>query len=363
MVPAVIVDKISKPALQLALVAAVVAAGLGTTALALAWTLPVALGSVAAFASLAGLIRRMDRSERRRAIPTAPWPVDRFWRFAAPRGLAGVFQVVVLWLDTLLLGLMRSSREAGIYTASSRFLLVGAFVLTAMNQAVAPQIGALLAAREMGRVQTVYQSAAWWIIAATWPVYLTVVIFAPVVLKVFGSGFQQGAPILVILGTAAMVGAATGSVDWVLLMGGKSRWNLLNTAVALAANVGLNLLLIPRYGMVGAASAWAVSIVLSNVLPMIEVWLLMGLSPFGRGFPVVVGASTACFGGLGLLARLLFGLSPASLLIFLVTGSAAYVTLIIRFRAVLHVGFLVDAIRHRAQPAAAVAAPIDPPFG
>jgi O-antigen/teichoic acid export membrane protein len=363
MVPAVVVDKISKPTLQLALVAAAVAAGFGTTALALAWTLPVALGLVAAFASLAGLIRRMERSERHSAISPPPSPVDRFWRFAAPRGFAGVFQVVVLWLDTLLLGVLRSSREAGIYTASSRYLLIGAFVLTAVNQAAAPQIGALLAAREMRRAETVFQSATWWTIAATWPIFLTVVIFAPVVLKVFGSGFEQGVPVLVILGTAAMVGAATGSVDWVLLMGGKSRWNLLNTAVALVANVGLNLLLIPRFGMVGAASAWAVSVVLNNVLPMIEVWLLMHLSPFGKGFLVVVGASTACFGGLGLLVRLLFGLSPASLLIFLVPASAAYVALIFRFRSVLQVGVLVDAIiRHRMRPAEDVA-PIDPLSG
>ncbi len=364
MVPNVMVDKIGMPALQLAFVTAAVAAGLGTVALALAWTLPVALGLIAAIACLARLIHRMDRSEGRGDQSAASSPIDRFWRFAAPRGLAGVFQVMVLWLDTLLLGILRSPREAGIYTASSRYLLVGAFILTAVNQAVAPQIGALLAAREKGRAQTVFQTAASWIIAGTWPIYLTVVIFAPVVLKVFGSGFEQGGPVLMILGMAAMVGAATGPVDWVLLMGGKSRWNLLNTAVALVANVGLNLLLIPRYGMIGAATAWAVSIVLNNILPLIEVWLLMKLSPFGRGFPVVVGASAACFGGFGLVMRLLFGPSPASLLAFLVAASAAYVTLIVRFRDVLQAGFLVDAIvRRRDRPEADGPAAIDPPSG
>jgi O-antigen/teichoic acid export membrane protein len=364
MVPAVAVDKITKPSLQLSLVAAAVGAGLGMTALAVAWTLPVALGSVAAFAVLATLIRRLDRSERRHTIPQMTSQADSFWRFAAPRGLAGVFQVTVLWLDTILLGLLRSSREAAIYSASSRYLLVGVFVLTAVNQALAPQIGALLSASETKRAETVYQRAAWWIIAATWPIYLTLVIFAPVVLRVFGSEYEQGASVLVILGTAALVGAATGSVDWVLLMGGKSKWNLLNTAVALVANIALNLLLIPAYGMVGAAIAWAVSIMLMNILPMIEVRLLMGLSPFGRGFLLVVGASTACFGGLGLLARLVFGLSPSTLLIFLVVASAAYVTLIVRFRDVLQIGFLVDAvIRPRAGPRQTIDTPIDTPSG
>jgi len=343
MVPAVEVDRIGKPLLQLALVVGVVAAGFGTTALALAWTIPVAIGCAAAFVWLTVLLRRLDRSMGSLTHDGRSL-AEPFWRFAAPRGLASVFQVMVLWLDTLLLGILRSPSEAGIYSASSRYLLIGAFFLTAINQALAPQVGALLAANERRRAQSVYQSATWWIVAATWPIYLTIVIFAPLALKVFGAGFEQGAPVLVILGMAALVATATGSVDWVLLMGGKSTWNLMNTAIALVANVALNLLLIPHYGMVGAATAWAVSIILNNVLPTIEVRLLMGLSPFGRGFPIVVGSSLVCFGVVGAGIRLLLGPSLAALGIYVVLATVPYLMLMRRFRDMLHMRFLVQAI-------------------
>ena len=61
-----------------------------------------------------------------------------------------------------------------------------------------------------------------------------------------------------ILGGAMLVATAVGPVDIVLLMSGKSLWNLLNTAVAVTANIVLNLLLIPHLGITGAAIAWAV---------------------------------------------------------------------------------------------------------
>mgnify|MGYP000290591202 CR=1 FL=1 len=52
----------------------------------------------------------------------------------------------------------------------------------------------------------------------------------------------------------------------VLLLGGKSTWVLIDKVVVLVVNVGLNLVLIPRFGILGAAMAWAVSIVVDNVI-------------------------------------------------------------------------------------------------
>ena len=87
----------------------------------------------------------------------------------------------------------------------------------------------------------------------------------------------------------------------VLLMGGGSGWNLLVTGASLTSNVVLNLLLIPRYGMNGAAVAYAISIVFDNVATALLVWRLFGLHPFGRGYWLAVAGGTACYGGVGLV--------------------------------------------------------------
>ncbi|HEV3397924.1 MAG TPA: polysaccharide biosynthesis C-terminal domain-containing protein, partial [Actinomycetes bacterium] len=66
-------------------------------------------------------------------------------------------------------------------------------------------------------------------------------------------------------------------------MGGRSAWNLANTVLALGANLALNFALTPRWGLAGAAVAFAAGILLNNLLPLVQVWRSMGLHPFGPG--------------------------------------------------------------------------------
>jgi O-antigen/teichoic acid export membrane protein len=353
--PSVIVDKIAKPLGWCGLSLAAIAAGLGSGAIALSYGLPIGLSFLAAMSWLLVLERRTEHhaygTERQVSSPKALF--GEFWRFAAPRGLAGVFQVAILWLDTLLIGAMRSAGEAAVYTASSRYIVVGQAILQAITQAIAPQISALLAAKEHDRAETVYQAATTWLMVLSWPIYLAMMVFAPVLLKVFGDGFQGGRPVVVILSAAMLVSMACGPVDVVLLMGGRSWWSAANTVIALILNVVLNLLLIPRYGITGSAIAWNVSIVVRNLLPLIQVQRFLGLSPFGTGAGTAAVLSIVVFGGIGLAARLVLGATFSALVIYAVLATAVYVALCWRLRATLQLDVLVATLRRRVpQPAA-----------
>ena len=69
----------------------------------------------------------------------------------------------------------------------------------------------------------------------------------------------------------------------------------------------LNLILILGYGMTGAAVAWSASILLNNLLPLVQVWRLIGLHPFGPRSIAVASSSVVCIGGVGLIAGNVFG--------------------------------------------------------
>ena len=84
-----------------------------------------------------------------------------------------------------------------------------------------------------------------------------------------------------------LVATAIGPVDIVLLMGGRSMWNLFNVVVALGAQPGAELPAHPAIGIAGAACAWAASILFNNIAPLAEIRAFLKLHPFGRGFPVV----------------------------------------------------------------------------
>src|SRR5690606_19822838 len=127
-----------------------------------------------------------------------------------------------------------------------------------------------------------------------------------------------------ILSVTMLAATSCGLVDVVLMMSGRSMVSLLNTVTALVINVGLDLLLIPRWDLTGAAIAWAAAIVANNVLPLVQVWTTMGFHPFTRRTIVVVIGSTTAILGPGLVALGLLGPGKASLLVGGGLGLLAY---------------------------------------
>jgi O-antigen/teichoic acid export membrane protein len=347
MLPAVVIDKIGKPLLQVILLFMTVSLGWGAIALAASWTIPIVIALAAALTWLV-LAGRHDPSDPATSTPRAAREIFfAFWRFSLPRGIAATFQVLILWLDTLLIGILASAHAAGVYTASTRYVLLGTFAGVAIAQAVAPQLASMFASDRRDRARALFGTATTWGIAATWPLFLTLAIYSRTVLLVFGARFEEGAGVLAILSLAMLVASATGPVDWVLLMGGKSGWNLLNTALALAVNIALNLLLIPRIGITGAAIAWAASIIVNSVVPLLEAWLLLGMHPFSLGGLLAAAASVVCFGGVAVTIRALLGDGVLTLIVSIVISSVLYLGILWRSRGLLDVEAIAAAVRAR----------------
>jgi O-antigen/teichoic acid export membrane protein len=347
MTPTLVIDKIARAIAQPVLAALVVAAGLSATALAVAWASPMAAGLALVFIWTGTLLRRWERepSEGAESGIGARHTFLEFWRFTAPRGLASVFAVAILWLDTLLLGALRSPAEAGIYAAATRYLVVGQFIGVAILQVVGPKLSELLAADDRGRARSVYAVSTAWLILCAWPLYLSMIIMAPALLSVFGGAYGVAQTTLMILGAAMLVATAVGPVDMVLLMAGKSSWNLMNTLLALVVNVVLNLLLIPPFGMKGAAIAWAASILTNNLLPLYQVHRAFGLHPFDRGWLVAASIITCAFGIVEVIARRAFGTDLWVLIVAGVVGAALTVAAGARWRRSLHLEAFRDAAR------------------
>jgi O-antigen/teichoic acid export membrane protein len=329
----------------------VISAGLGATALALSWAALIPVGVVVALLWLRELLRRSDRTDGSRGRHRTPRGeiFSEFWRFSAPRGVAAVFSITVYWLDTLLLGGIKGPQEAGIYTAASRYLFVGWFALGAVQQVIAPMISGLLTRGDRERAQAVYQTGTHWLMSASWPVFFTLAVWAPFLLRVFRPQYAAGQDALVILALTMLFNSAAGPVMVTLLMAGKSSWALMNSAAGLAVNVGLNLLLIPPLGMAGAALAWSASIVVINALALYQVGALLKLKPVGRGFGIVALTSAACFGAGGLLVRQVLGMSLWTFLLFGVVASGVYFVALYRFRGSLHLDVLRQGLRLRGQ--------------
>jgi O-antigen/teichoic acid export membrane protein len=180
---------------------------------------------------------------------------------------------------------------------------------------------------------------------AAWPLYLTMILMAPALLSAFGERYQQAQDALVILGAAMLIATAVGPVDMVLLMAGKSAWNLANTVIALTTNVVLNLLLIPGFGIKGAAAAWGASIVLNNILPLVQVRRFVGIHPFGPGVFVAGSIALASFGLTEIAVRAWIGDGIGPLVVAGVVGGVVLLAMTYVGRRSLNLVAFRDAAR------------------
>jgi O-antigen/teichoic acid export membrane protein len=213
-----------------------------------------------------------------------------------------------------------------VYAVAGRFVVPGQFVNQAITQAVQPRLAEQLATGDRAAANSLYQTATGWLVFATWPMYLLVICYAPVYLGLFGSGYRSGAPVVAVLACASLIATGCGMVDVVLSMAGRTRWNLGNVSLALAAMVTIDLALIPRLGALGAAIGLATAVVVNNLLPLAQVGSALRLHPFGRGTLAAAGLAAGCYGLLPLAVALVVGTGPRALLIAIVLATTAYVT-------------------------------------
>ena len=315
--PTVTLDRVLRSGLQVLGVGAVGVAALWTTAtlpaFAFAWAVPyLPVTVLAAFA-----LRKTYRAGRPAQPRTSA--VERralrrdFWRFTGPRALASVAQLALQRVDVLLVAALGGLAAAAIYAVAGRFVVLIQFANQGISQSVQPRLAEALAVGDRETANHLYQTATGWLVLVTWPINFLVILFAPVYLGLFGPGYRAGADVVVVLAGAMLVATGCGMVDMVLAMAGRTSQNLINVLVALAVTIGLDVLLIPRYGALGAAIGLACAMVANNLLPLVQIGRAARLHPFGPGTVAAALLSAGCFGVLPQLVTAVAGTGAAGL--------------------------------------------------
>jgi O-antigen/teichoic acid export membrane protein len=181
-------------------------------------------------------------------------------------------QLLLSQADILIVGMFKSSAETGVYAAASRVATLITFGITAVNSVLAPTIAALYAKNERAQLQKTLTFAARGVLAYTVPVVLALVIWGKPILELFGPEFGAAYQMLLILAIGQVVIAACGSVGFLMTMTGHQRQALHVIAASAITTVILNICLIPRFGLIGAAFATAVATAGRSVVLTFMVW-------------------------------------------------------------------------------------------
>ncbi len=190
-----------------------------------------------------------------------------------------VVQMINLRVDVLMVGAMLGMKEAGIYTAASQLAGLCTLGLVGVNIIAAPMIAELHAKGRRDEFQRFLTQASWIIALVTLPLAVVLLCAGPWLLGLFGSEFARGYPALNALVIGHALGALAGPIGFLVIMTGNQREGAWILGTAAALNVVMNLVLIPRFGLLGGATATAITTVVWNAAMLAFVGYKLRVNP------------------------------------------------------------------------------------
>jgi O-antigen/teichoic acid export membrane protein len=181
------------------------------------------------------------------------------------------------WITTLVVGASGTEAEVGIYRVAMQYVLVLMLLPQAVDLAMSPQVAALHATNRLHEIaRTGRRMVGLTLLAGGIPAVILFV-FAEYALAIFGHEFVSGAFTLRLLVAGQMFIFLFGPVGGVMVMTGLERLSLLNATAGSVVAVVSSMILIPRYGINGAAAASLLTGIFRLIVATVVVWYCSGL--------------------------------------------------------------------------------------
>lgn len=208
------------------------------------------------------------------------YEVGVWLKTALPIFVVDSFFNLLFYVDILVLQLFAPPQDIAVYYAATKTLALIHFIYFAVGAASAHRFSEYHVNGERGTLETFVSDTIRWTFWPSLGLALFLVLLGKPILMLFGPGFEAGYPLICIIVVGLLARAAVGPSERLLNMTGEQRTCALVYAAALAALVVLCFVLIPRYGLVGAACATSTAVIVESILLFIAVKQRLGLNVF-----------------------------------------------------------------------------------
>jgi len=217
-----------------------------------------------------------------KGVNKLPIESNSWWRALYPLTIVGGVQLLFGYADVVILGLFQSDKEVGVYRVVVQFSSLVVFGLTVLNQMLHPYFSSLYAEEKIKELQKLVSISSRVIfILALFPTLLFLFFGEVVISYLYGKEYIVGISALSILVVGQLLNAAFGSVGALLNMTGHEKDAMRGMLIALVVNIVLNFLLIPFFGMEGAAISTVISLLIWNALLRYYVKIRLGIESSG----------------------------------------------------------------------------------
>jgi len=204
---------------------------------------------------------------------------SRTWLSAIiPLTLTDALLIFNMQADLLVLGVFRSAADVGIYRAATLVAVQASIGLAVASEVLAPHIARLYQARDHAGLRSLVRHAQIGLVVSGALLAGFCMLFGRHILVfVFGAAYADGTTALAILAFGQFLAVAAGTGSVLLNMSGHEKDVLWVFALSAATNLAANVLLVPSFGMLGAALATAGCQLFTNGMLVYFVWCRLKL--------------------------------------------------------------------------------------
>jgi O-antigen/teichoic acid export membrane protein len=209
---------------------------------------------------------------------------DGLFRFSLPMALNRMLLFSNNQTEVVILGILTPAATVGIFGVARRMSVMVGALLASVSILFNPIVADLHHSDRIEELGRLYTTSTRWLLTMSLPLCLAEILFARNILEIMGNDFTGGSVALAVLAVGQLVNVGTGTSSNLQAMAGFAKVTVLNSVLFLVMSIGLDLVLIPAFGIVGAAAANTGSLIVVNLLRFWQIRSRLGLVPYDRSF-------------------------------------------------------------------------------
>ena len=222
-----------------------------------------------------------------------------------PMSVTTMTQYVNSWAPVWVMGAYAALGPVGIFTVALRTAALAAVVRFAFGGIFSPIISNFYSRGAMEDLGRLYKDVSRWIFTGGVAFFALICLLARDVLALSGPDFTAGITALIIMAAAQLFSTSVGPTPRMLAMTNNQNLVMIATAISAVAAVAASFALIPPFGMLGAAYAAAIAILVENLGTLLAVRWRLGFWPYGPAYLKPVTAGLGAAGAAYLIGQLL----------------------------------------------------------
>ena len=210
--------------------------------------------------------------------------------------LASIASIGLKTFDSIIVSKFMPLKFVAIYAVAALMPTIIDVPVYAFDKIAASKISFAWTENDRDQIKKIYQKSSLALFLLGGLLYLLVVTNTHTLLSLLRTGYQSGEPVVYIISIASLFNMATGLNVAVLINSPKYRYGAAFLIFLALFLVCLQFLFVPRWGIVGAAFATCIALLVYNSLGVLSVWRFYHIQPFERSSLKVLMTILICGG-------------------------------------------------------------------